>query len=148
MFMCHQSVHTHTHTLYMYPQTLPPRSKLCVPDPFLADRSDKVLDMRLCEVLIIVLDQLRVDGWHSHENINHGSLGAQQHLPHLQHNRERERKISITQEGGRRTEISEGEKQSSASNGWGLAKLNYYIQIHPIRAEDGRKSDFFFLYLI
>lgn len=28
-----------------------------VPDPLLAHRSDKVLDMRLCEVLIIVLNQ-------------------------------------------------------------------------------------------
>lgn len=29
-----------------------------VPDPLFADCSDKVLDMRLCEVLIIVLNQL------------------------------------------------------------------------------------------
>lgn len=29
-----------------------------LPDPLFADGSDKVLDMRLCEVLIVVLNQL------------------------------------------------------------------------------------------
>lgn len=61
-----------------------------VPDPLFADCFDKVFDMRLCEVLIIVLDEFRVDSWHGHEHINHWRLGAQQHLPHLRE-RERER---------------------------------------------------------
>ena len=66
-----------------------------LPDPFFADRFDKVFDMRLCEVLIIVLYQLRVDSGHGHEHINQGRLGAQQHLPHLtERKREREREMS------------------------------------------------------
>lgn len=66
-----------------------------VPYPFFADRFDKVLDMRLCEVLIIVLDQLRVDSWHGHEHINQRRLGAQQHVPHLG-KRDKERWIRTT----------------------------------------------------
>lgn len=55
-----------------------------VPDPLFADCSDKVLYMRLCEMLIIVLNQLRVNSGYGHEDVNQGSLRAQQHLPHLE----------------------------------------------------------------
>lgn len=59
-----------------------------VPDPLLAHGSDKVPDVRLREVLIIVLDQLGVNGGNGHEDVHHGSLGAQQQVPHLGGGRE------------------------------------------------------------
>lgn len=66
-----------------------------VPDSLLANRSDKVLHMWLCEVLIIIMDQFGVNSWHGHEHINHWSLEAQKHLPHLGTKTERkERKIT------------------------------------------------------
>lgn len=63
-----------------------------VPDPFFADCFYKFLDRSLCEVLIIVLDQLRVDSGHGHEHVNHRSPGAQEHLPHLRQSKEIKKK--------------------------------------------------------
>lgn len=54
-----------------------------LPDLLLADSPDKLLVAWLGEVLLIVLDQLGVDGWNSHEHIHHKSLGAEQDLPYL-----------------------------------------------------------------
>lgn len=61
-----------------------------LPDSLIANRFDEILHMRLSEVLIIKLDQFGVNSWHSHEHVNHRSLGAQQLLPHLRTHRERQ----------------------------------------------------------
>ena len=54
-----------------------------VPDPLLAHGLHKVPDAGLGEVLLVVLDEFGVDGGDGHEHVHHGSLGAQQVLPHL-----------------------------------------------------------------
>lgn len=71
-----------------------------VPDSLIANRFDEILHMRLCEVLIIELDQLGVNSWHGHEHVNHRSRGAQQHLPHLRtHTQTDKQNILLRREG-------------------------------------------------
>lgn len=74
-FVCiHTQRHKHKYMQNSVLTKLAVTDPTAVPDPLLADCFDKVLDVWLCVVLIIILDQLRVDGWHSHEDINQGSL--------------------------------------------------------------------------
>lgn len=76
---------------------------ITVPDSLIAHRFDKTLHVRLSVVLIVELDQFGVNGRHGHEHVNRGSLGAQQHLPHLRTRtgRRTDKQNVLLKEGGR-----------------------------------------------
>lgn len=69
-------------------------ARKALPDPLLAHGPDEVPHARLREVLIVVLDELGVNGGNSHEDVDHGSLGAQQQVPHLGGDRQKQWKVS------------------------------------------------------
>lgn len=54
-----------------------------LPDVLLAKGTHKVLHLGLREMLIVVFYQLGIDGGHCHEDVDTGSLGAQELLPNL-----------------------------------------------------------------
>lgn len=54
-----------------------------LPDFFLTNGTHEVLDVRLCEVLVIVIQQFAVDGGHCHKYINLWSLRIQELFPDL-----------------------------------------------------------------
>lgn len=64
-----------------------------LPDPLLARGPDEVAHVRLREVLIVVLDELGVNGGDGHEDVDRRSRGAQQHVPHLGGDRQKQWRV-------------------------------------------------------
>lgn len=60
------------------------QGRVNLPDVILAHSTDEILDVRLSEVLVIMLNQLGVNGGHCHEDVDPRSLGVQEPLPNLE----------------------------------------------------------------
>lgn len=54
------------------------------PNSFFTNCTYKILDMRLCEMLVIVLQQLAVDCGHCHEYVNLWRFRTQEFFPNLE----------------------------------------------------------------
>lgn len=55
-----------------------------LPDVVPTDGTDEILNVRLREVLVIMFNQLGVDGGNCHKDIDPGSLTGQERVPNLE----------------------------------------------------------------
>lgn len=53
------------------------------PNSFFTNCAHKILDMRLCEMLVVVIQQFAVDCGHCHEYVNLWSFRTQELFPNL-----------------------------------------------------------------
>ena len=55
-----------------------------LPNPLFTNRTDKILDVRLGEMSVIIIHQLGIDCRHCHKYVNPWSFTAQELFPNLE----------------------------------------------------------------